>query len=255
MKKKLICFLALLLLLQIHLLAGTAGKDANYESRYIVDMPNAGMLTKGYYGINAQLISDGGLVLEFLAAPFSFLSLGISYGGYGVIGNGDIDFQHLPGFEIKARIMDEEKLFPAIALGFNSQGHGLYFADKKRFEQMAPGFYIAASKSFNWDLGELSLHAGINYCIEHKGDRGINLYGGLEQALGKYFSVYFEVNPNINDGDSEIYPDLPIMLNTAIRASIFKSLTFEMLFRDLLTNSSYSERINRYIGIGFVNKF
>ncbi len=236
--------------------SGSAGSGAIYESRYIIDMPNAGMLYKASYSTSTKFIDGGGLLVDFTTAPFDFLNIGVSYSVSGLIGAGGIKVhQKYPGFNVKARILDERLTIPAIAVGFYSQGNGLYYDDtaSERFSQLSPGFYVAASKSFIWDLGEVSVHAGVNYCIDTKEDAGINIYAGIEHTLGKYFSLLCEFNPNFND-DNKVIPNSKFKFNTAVRASVSDNITFELQFRDIFT-SSKNNGFNRFVGIEFINRF
>jgi hypothetical protein len=128
-----------------------------YEQRYIVDMPTAGMLADLSYSVDLQLLAGGGFLFDFTAAFFKFMNLGLSYGGIGVIGHETMNLQKYPGVHLKFRPFNEDTIMPAIVLGFNSQGKGAYFYDEayheefkahQRHHQLAPDFYLAASKSF-----------------------------------------------------------------------------------------------------------
>lgn len=227
--------------------------STGYEPRYIIDMPNAGMLGNLNYAIGMQMISNGGFVFEFTAAPFHFLNIGISYGGSGIVGSGDIEMQYIPGVHLKGRIINETKEIPAFVIGFNSQGKGQYFRTSKRFEEYSPGFYVAASKCYLWNLGEISLHAGLNYSVDNHSD-GINAYCGIEQIILKFFSLNFELNSNLNESNNEIWSE-KMLLNASLRFKLTKNIMFEFQFRDLLKNSKYSNGINRFIGLEYIGKF
>jgi len=217
-------------------------------------MPNAGLLKKSCYAINSQLISNGGILLDFTVAPLDFLNVGISYACYEFVGGGEIIGQGAPGFNVKLRPLDETKNLPAISVGFYSQGKGLYLKNFSRFEQMAPGFYIVASKNYSWDLGNVSFHSAINYSIENSDEKGINIYGGLEQSVGKYAAIYIEINPNLNNTNKSILSN-NLMLNTSIKANIYKNISLELQLRDLLSNSKYYNKVQRFIGLEFINIF
>ena len=233
---------------------GSAGNKARFESRYIVDMPNAGLLAKGTYAPSIKFVDDGGILLDFTAAPFEFLNIGMSYTFFHIIGSGSIKaHQDFPGINLKARVVDEKLTLPAIVVGFNSQGTGAYYEGLDRYDQLHPGLYIAASKSFVWQLGELSAHVGTNYCVgTDKEYQGFNFYAGVEQAIGDYLSCIFELNPNFNDND-DISSKSKVKLNTALRASI-SNITFELQLRDLFT-STKNHGVNRFVGIEFINRF
>jgi hypothetical protein len=222
-----------------------------YEPRYTIYMPNAGMLGNAHYAIGMQMINNGGFVFEFTVAPFPFLNLGVSYGGSGIVGNTNIEMQYIPGFHLKSRIINETEDIPAFAIGFNSQGGGQYSRADKRFEVYSPGFYLAVSKCYSWYVGQISLHAGLNYSID-EGSKGINGYCGFEQIILKYVSLNVEFNPNFNETNNM---KNKLILNTSLRFKLTKSIMFEFQFRDLFKNSIYSNDINRFIGFEYISKF
>lgn len=233
----------------------SAGDKAIYESRYIVDMPTAGVLAKGTFSIYTMMFQEGGLMAELYTAPFEDFNMGLSFGGSNVIGTGKATFQNLPGIHIKYRIIDETRGFPAITLGVITQGRGLFYTDNTRFQTMSPGVFAAVSKNFKWALGSLALHGGLNYSFEPKPEnRNINFYAGMEQSIGNVISLNLEFNSNLDDKNREITVNQG-MLNAALRWSVAKGLTFELQARDLLKNSKRTEEINRIIGIEFISPF
>ncbi|MDR0926567.1 MAG: YjbH domain-containing protein [Ignavibacteria bacterium] len=258
MNKKSLIVLSILLLtnVSVSLVAAETALE-KFEPRYIVDMPSAGMLENLSYSINSQLISNGGFLLDFTASFFKFLNVGISYGGNGVIGSNTMTMQRYPGFHIKARIINEDEGFPAIALGINSQGKGMYISNEKRNEQLPPDFYVAVSKSFKWTLGTFSLNGGVNYSFEDEDNRGINIYAGVEHSVTRFVALALEINPNLNDNHVEIWKDKSktIMLNGVLRLSPNDNMIIEIQFKDIFRNSRYSDEVGRYFGVQFVSKF
>ena len=176
---------------------GTAGTKAGYETRFIVDMPTAGINPKSSFSIRSIFSDSGGVSLTTLFSPFTNFNIGISYSGKNIIGTDNIEFQGLPGIHLAYRILNEQQRFPAILLGINTQGIGKYSLKNKRFETLSPGAYIAFSKNFTWQGGWLALHSGINYSFEPKTDkRKPNIYLGLEQSIGSWASFNLEYNAN-----------------------------------------------------------
>lgn len=247
----------------ILLLVFAAGNIANaedpiraYEPRYIVDFPTAGMLPAKNYSINTVLVSNGGAVVDFDVTIFDWLNVGIAYGGNGIIGGNPMNMQGLPGFNIKARLLDEKASVPAIVVGFNSQGRGQYLYAQKRYEQLAPDFYAAASKSFKWVLGTFGIHGGINYSVMNEANRGINAFVGIDHSIYKYCAFTLELNPNLNDGQKEIWGEnVPVMLNGALHFAGFDNMLIEIQFKDILRNSNLSNQVGRHFGVEFIHSF
>ena len=225
-------------------------------SLHVVDMPAAGLLDKMNYSIGGKLINNGGFVLDFTASLFSFASFGISYGGDGVIGNEKMNMQRRPGFHIKGKLLSEKEVLPAISVGFNSQGRGRYLHDKDRFEQLSVGFYAVGSKTIDWAIGAAGVHAGINYSVEDANNRGINIYAGAEQSILNIAKIVLEINPNLNDSDSDIWKNSKsFMLNGAIKFFPSENMVIELQLKDLLRNSNFSTEVGRFFGIYFISKF
>ena len=233
----------------------TAGEKYLYESRYIVDMPSAGILDKSKYAVYSSAFGNGGVLLQCEAAPFSYFNIGLSYSGINIIGSNDIKWQNLPGIHLKFRILNESLTIPAIALGLNSQGKGNYYWDEKRFETMSPGIFISASKNYKWWLGTVAIHSGINYSFEPlPKDRLPNLYLRFEQSLGSYLSLNSEYNCNIDETTISFMKNKGL-LNTALRWSLSKGVTIELQARDLLEHIRNNNAINRVFYLEYIGSF
>jgi len=216
---------------------GTAGEKAKYEYKYLIDMPVAGVLEKGFVAVAADVMRSGVLITFLDVGVFENVSFGISYGGSNIIGTGSIDWYKWPGINVRARILNETKTIPALTLGFDSQGKAEYFDDQNRYAIKSPGFFAAASKNFAlW--GFLALHATGNYSLENTdGDNFVNLLIGLEKTVGSQVSLILEYNFALNDNNGD-FGSGKGYLNAGIRWSVGSGFTMEIDVRDLLRNSS-----------------
>ncbi len=215
---------------------GTAGENAKYEYRTLIDMPTAGVLEKGYVGATTDVLPNGVVIEKLEVGAFDNVSFGISYGGANVIGEGKIDWYKLPGVNIRFRLFNEALTFPAISFGFDSQGKGLYHDSLGRYDIKSPGFYAAASKNFAF-LGYLSVHATASYSLESKdGDNFIDFYVGAEKTLGNSVSLIAEYNFAFNDNETKYFGSDAGYLNAGIKWSIGAGFTLEFDLRDLLSN-------------------
>lgn len=235
-------FLFLILFVSISLAQGTAGENAKYEYRQLVDMPTAGIMERGSVGITTELLPFGTLIAKIEAGIFDNISIGLSYGGSNIIGSGKPEWYPFPpGVNFRFRVMDETVLVPSLTLGFDTQGKGEYFKDEKRFAIKAPGIFAAASKNFSM-LGYLSLHGTINYTVleDKDGDNFVNLMLGLEKTLGNSFSVLIEYNFALNDNSTNQFGDGKGYLNFGLRWSIAPGVTAGFDLRDLLENKKWN---------------
>jgi len=237
MKKLFLLFALSLTITNLSFAQGTAGETAKYEYTYLIDMPTAGILEKGFVDVTADIMGDGVLIAYLDVGVFSNLSFGISYGGTNVIGTGSIDWYKWPGINIRVRLLDEKNSLPAITLGFDSQGKGMYFDDESRYTFKSPGFFAAVSKNFDlW--GFLAFHATGNYSLEgNDGDNFANLMVGAEKTIGSEVSFILEYNFAFNDNKSD-YGTGKGYLNAGLRWSVGSGFTIEFDLRDILQNST-----------------
>ncbi len=216
---------------------GSAGSDAQVESRYLIDMPTAGILHNGMIGMNVHFYENSGVLVSLEAGAFNRLTFGLSYGGTNVIGSGAVDWNKLPGVNIRFRVIDESTDFPAIAVGFDSQGKDEYISKYDRYMYKSPGFFAAASKYFNM-LGYLGIHGGMNYSLENgDGNKNLNFYAGADKTIGRDISVVAEYNFGLNDnfGSSGMLARSGSgFLNAGVKWSIGNGLTFEFNYKNLL---------------------
>ena len=257
MKKFSLILFTSLIYLQIAFAQGTAGEDAKYEYRRLIDMPTAGILDKGSVALSTDLLPNGTLIAKIEAGIFQNFNIGLSYGGANIIGSGSPDWYPFPpGVNLRIRLMDETILIPALTIGFDTQGKGEYFEDRDRFSMKAPGLFAAASKNFSF-LGYLSLHGVVNYnMLENEdGDNFVNLMVGGEKTIGGNFSVLLEYNFAFNDNSTSDFGAGKGYMNLGLRWSIGDGVTVGFDLRDLLQNREWSPNsADRALMIEFVQK-
>ncbi len=245
-------FIALFFFAQIYA-QGNAGDNAPLESRFIVDMPTAGVLPKSAIGVYVNSYPGGGMMADVSYGISSWLNLGSSFGINNLIGSGDIVTQDYPSLNIRARIFNETLVVPAIMIGLNTQGRGGFLGN--RFQTQPPGLFAVASKTYRWPLGSISAHAGLCYSLspDHPSKQIPNFYLGVEHSLGPFLSVAAEYNPTLDERfPSEIYLKSGGILNIAFRCSIASGITAELQLRDILKNLTNMQGISRTLGIEIV---
>lgn len=219
---------------------GTAGGNAKYEYRNIIDLPSAGVLEKGYVGITTDILPEGVLISKIEVGVFENFSFGISYGGSKIIGRGNPEWYELPGINVRLRLLNENEQFPALSLGFDSQGKGKYFDGIERYEIKSPGFYAAMAKNYQF-LGYLSFHGILNYSLEREdGDKDLNFGVGIEKTIGPRVSLVAEYDFAINDNHGNAIGEGNGYLNMGLRWSAGDGFTIGMDFRNLLNNKKFN---------------
>ncbi len=120
------------LLLMILLMAGFLSAQAPPPSN-LVTIPTAGTIPRGTYEVEMLMLTGGG-VLGRLGVGFSNqFSLGMSYGIQRFIGSDEMKFNRtVPEAQLKYRFIDETLKMPAIAIGLDTQGRGIF--DDHKFD-------------------------------------------------------------------------------------------------------------------------
>lgn len=247
-------YLLIMLIISTLLFAqGSAGQAAKYEYRSLIDLPTAGVLEKGFVGISMDLMPLGTVVSKIEVGVFDNFSFGISYGGSNILGSGSIKWYNLPGVNARVRVMDETNQYPALTLGFDSQGKGEYLKSTNRYTLKSPGFFLAAAKNFEF-WGFLSVHGVINYSLERDDDdKDLNLGLGVEKTIGDRISVIMEYDFAVNDNNTISFGDGSGYLNFGARWTIGQGFTLGLNLRDLLDNKKiYSAKADRGIFLEYV---
>lgn len=214
---------------------GSAGSKSDIEPRVLVDMNTAGILQRGMFAVSSEQLPEGVFILKMDVGVFNQFNFGISYGAANFVGKGEMKFYKYPGVNVRFRIFDEEPSFPAMVLGFDSQGKGEYLDSIRRFEVKSPGFFLVASKNFNF-MGLMSLHGSLNYSLETSDqDKNLNIIIGVEKTIGSQVSVVAEYDFGLNDDESKVGRGRGY-LNAGVRWSIGKGLTLGFDFRNLTNN-------------------
>ena len=234
---------------------GSAGSGGKIEPRYLIDVPTAGMLERGSFAVDLEFYQQGGVLLGFSVGLLDHLSLGASFGGTNLIGGGTAAFNDAPGVNVKIRVVDEHVIVPALALGFDSQGHDGYIKSLSRYVIKSPGLYAVLSKNYGV-LGFLSIHGGANYSLERTdGNKNINLFLGIEKTLGAFVSVVAEYNLGSNDTGTNAIGKGNGYLNAALKWSLGGGLTLAVNLKDLAHNGNEIDFANRTFKIEFIRPF
>jgi len=234
---------------------GYAGDAATSEPLMIIDKPTAGMLKRGEFELTSNFYEQGGILVGINVGVFDQFSFGVSYGGTDIIGSSRIGWNPEPGVNARFRIINENFVMPAIALGFDSQGKEPFLdADSlRRYTIKSPGFFAAASKNYSI-LGNLSIHGGLNMTLErHDGDKDLDAYVGGEKSIGRDISLFGEYDFGFNDdqtiGRGRGY------LNLSLRWSWGKGLVVGFDLKNVTKNQQNISIGTRTIEIDYVGEF
>ena len=231
---------------------GSAGSGGKLEPRSLIDFPTAGMIPGGSIAFDVEFYGEGGVDFGCAVGILDRLSAGLSYGGLGLIGSGSPVMNATPGFNVRLRLLEESVYVPALALGFDSQGHNGYMRSLDRYVVKSPGFYAVLSKNYAF-LGFLSVHGGANYSLERAdGNRNVNLFGGLEKTIGPFLSYMIEYNLGLNDTGGNSTGSGKGYLGMALRCSLGGGLTAGINLKDLAHNGGNVTVASRTVRLEYI---
>ncbi|MBI4552706.1 MAG: hypothetical protein HY710_10625 [Candidatus Latescibacteria bacterium] len=220
----------------------------------LIDLPTAGVLPKGHTSLTLRVFSNGGLLGELSAGVLEHLALGLSFGGENIIGTGKVTWNPRPEVAIKYQLIEEDEHFPAIAIGFDSQGLGRYDDVLDRYQIKSRGFYGVASRNFAF-LGTLGLHAGANYSLENTDASGrFDLFVGADKSINPNLTVLGEYDFAMNDNRARAagYGRKRGYFNAGVRLMVGGRLGIEFDLRNLFDNRVGTSAPSRELKILYV---
>lgn len=233
--------------------------------RQLIDMPTAGTLPRGYFNIGLRVYTDGG-ALGFTDIGLSNrLQLGLSYGAEQALSNQTPKWNPDIEFEAKFRIIDEMQYFPAVTLGYSSQGDGEWIVSQQRYTFKSRGFYAVASRSFYFYRWTSGWHGGVNYSREYKvdDDKNLNFFFGFDATFNYNFALLAEYDLALNDDRGTAPPGQAEnvsgkgrgYLNMSVKWLFAENLELELLFKDLLVNRRESSTVTRGLRLTYIDHF
>ncbi|MDP8268845.1 MAG: YjbH domain-containing protein [Candidatus Tenebribacter davisii] len=217
-----------------------------FELNTLIDTPTAGILQQGEAEISAKIYKDNGLLIGTRVGLFPRFMFGVNYGAEEIVGNADPKWHDRVEFNAKVRILDESNQLPAIALGYDSQGHGKYDRTRKRYDIKSKGVYLTASKNF-FLLGNLGVHGGINYSLETEDkDEEPNLFLGFDKTIGDMVVLLAEYDTGWNDNEASLVKGRGFF-NASVDLHFTEALILKVSFYDLMLNNINTQGCDRSI--------
>lgn len=236
--------LALIALLQPAVYGqGSAGSAALFESRAIVDMPTAGVISTSNYAFAARMAPNGNFTADMAVSPFKNMNIRLFATGKHLISNLPVEI-NLPTLQVQFRVLDETRTFPALALGISSKTNG-YFSHDFVFNQSVGG-WLTVSKNFRGFLGAIALHGGI-FGSEHS----LGSYGGFEQSLGSSLAIVGEATLVSKKDNLTKQNKIYGVCNASFRWSVVRGITLEIIAHDLFSSVG-NPGIGRAFGVEFI---
>ena len=162
-----------------------------------------------------------------------------------MFGSGEIDWYPRVEIQAKYRLIDENVGFPAIALGYSSQGYGEYSSELERYAVKSKGFYGVLSKNYALFEG-LGLHAGYAVSLEGKEeDEGEpDFFLGATLSFNRDLMILAEYDlPISNDSIAESLDEGNGYFNIGVRFRLMDQIYIEVDLRNLNENAMDSDRV------------
>jgi hypothetical protein len=240
--------LSLLLLLPISVI----GQGFDVHPRHVIDTPTAWPLPQAGFALMARAFGNGGVIASLSVGVSKQFMFGASYGGTHVLGEDSLLWNRAPGIMVRYNLIEESFALPSISIGFESQGYGPYISELSRYTNKSPGFYVVASKSYEF-LEHLDFHGGVNYSLERDdGDRDVNLFTGASLAFNRDFELLGEYDFALNDTKEKVsLGEGTGYLNAGVRLNVKKVVYIEVFLKNLLQNRRSAKYFNREFQITF----
>ncbi len=238
------------LILCLCIAAGPAAA-AKAELTSLVDSPTAGLVNKGHYAVNVRLFADGGAAGRLHVGVLKRLSVGVSFGGEQLIGTGAVHWYPRVAVAARCRLLEEGYTWPALLLGFDSQGIGPY--SDQRYQVKSKGFYLALSKNYTSMLGELGVHAGLNLSREDADEGDWSAWLGLDKSL-RFMALFAEYDLGRNNGlqDQGLVEGY---LNIGGAWTVAPQLRVAYYFKNALKSDHFGSQSIRELSVTYRSKF
>ena len=215
-----------------------------FELNTLIDTPTAGILQQGEAEISAKIYKNNGLLIGTRVGLFPRFMFGVNYGAEEIVGNEDPEWHDRVEFNAKIRLMDESNKFPAVAIGYDSQGHGNY--NNHRYDIKSKGVYLTASKNF-FLFGNIGIHGGLNYSLENEdNDDEPNIFVGFDKTIGDMIVLLAEYDTGWNDNEADFVKGRGFF-NASVDLHFTEALILKVSFYDLMLNNIHTQGCDRSI--------
>lgn len=225
------------------------------QPQQVIDMPTAGMLPDRSYMVRGQAGAESSFLISGMVGLKEVVQIGVSYGAQNVFEYGNPAINDFPGVQFRVRIVGEAERMPAIALGFDSQGLGVYHKDAERYDRKSVGFYGVASKNLALILGELSLHGGLSWSTERMDDSDPTLFGAADWTLFQRLAFLVTIDGAFNDNGATSFGNGGVYVDAAVGWYFGESVNATLAFRDLTENFGPAPGVSRELQITWIHSF
>lgn len=245
----------------------------------LVDIPTPRVLERYQTQVTFRFYREGGLLVKGKVGLMERLTMGLSYGARGVVGDGEIRGNPRPGLSLRYLISQEGKDLPfSLTLGYEGQGYGLHYGKQDNVQVNSGSypvekqyeFYQTNSKGFFVVMGKeiprgIYVVGGINHSLEASPQKGsVSFFVGVEERFTSSLVVKLEYDnvfqrkieyADFLEGyeDEEEFREAGGELNLGISWYASPSISLELDFRDI--TQRFDPSPNRVFRINYFGQF
>jgi hypothetical protein len=241
-------------LLMIALQAGGAAGESS-EPRWLVEAPTAGMMPTGRVAIDVRAASGRSVLADVELGLWNRVLVGVSFGGQNLFGSGSSEWNPDPGVSGRFRLLNETSTRPALAVGFRSQGSGVYDDVLGRYHAKSLGIYAVFSRNYWHPTGQVGVHFGLNRSLEDgDGDDTLTGFFGGDLEFWGRVAVVGEYHFALNDDGGMAQGKGRGYLNVGIRWLVTKTAFLEFDLKDVFENNGRAQRPVREVRVVFLRR-
>jgi hypothetical protein len=234
----------------------SVARGALEQSVENVRYPTAGIVAHREYRMVARAMPESSALFGGRVGFKDTAHLGVFYGAFNLVSRGEPEFNDHVGFDARVRLAEETR-WPALAVGFDSQGWGAYDGNLRRYERKSPGFYAVVSKNWHSFMGDLSLSAGANYSMETRDDdTSPDAFALADWFIAQRVSILADFDAARNDNAEDgIYGEGGVYVDLAVRVLLGGQVSLMLVFSDLTGNLTPGDSSGREVQIEFADGF
>ncbi|MBN2406245.1 MAG: hypothetical protein JXJ19_00980 [Elusimicrobia bacterium] len=182
----------------------------------VIDTPTAASVELGSYAFSMRLYDQGSIMTRlYYGIIMNNLTLGLSFDAENVVGTGDIN-AHRPYLYIKFPLYTGDYTWPALSMGFDEQGLGVYNDETDQYPIPPLGFFFVATKKGL--LSGLNLGSGLNanYSLIDDAEEKIQGFVNLDYTLGPEFMLLAELKEISSGNKPRFNGGAKYMLNPSL---------------------------------------
>jgi hypothetical protein len=219
-----------------------------FNSR-LIDLNGAQTLQRGDYSVTTRISPPGatsaqgaGVILSVDVGLSDRLTIGVGYGGDGVIGRDGVDWYPWPGARLRYHLFKAPRRRWSVVTGIDIQGFGGIAPEYRGFAYKSQGFFVSAGRPYPFFSFPAGFTVMVNYSLEdldtvHWPNFAIATDINLNNELAAIVEYDFAVNQQIRDKEPDRYWGVTSgFLNLGMKWRFVSSLQLSVNFRDVLNN-------------------